>query len=995
MLRKIMCALLVVFLLLGLSALAFAEGEYAIRVDGRAPEGGEILLDMSRTGSVNLSATEPTAWTSSSKTRVSISEQGEMTLLSPGFVTVTGVSQSGARAQVRFRLIRGVTAIDLTGPDLVASGKAITLRAAALPNDATNRTVTWVSSDPAVATVNAYGRVTAARGLTEKRTVTITAAARDGSGVTAEKQITVYPTAASVTIYLNGQPVNGQTIPVDIATDPNVRLTARVEPAAAAQEITWSTSSRLVAPVAGDGLVTGNRRGTVTITATAADGSRVRGTVRLSFSVLSKSISIEGADRVAAGQRTRLKAVVSPENTTNKRVTWQSSDPSVATVNPYGWVSGVRGLAEVRTVTITALAADGSGAVGSKQVTVFPVAASVTILLNGQPVNGQTIPVDIAADPNVRLTARVEPAAAGQEIIWSTSSKGVGPVENGLVTGLRRGSVAITAMAADGSKVRANVRVSFTVLAKGISLEGEDRVASGRRTQLKAVVTPADAANKRVTWVSSDPSVATVNPYGWVYAARGLSEVRTVTITATAADGSGVVGTKQVTVFPVAASVTICHKGQPVNGQTLYVDLAGDPTAQLTARVEPAAASQEIIWSTSSKITAPVTADGLVRALRKGTVTIFAIAADGSGVRGSVRVCGTVLSKSVEVTGPASVNAGKSVQLRANVLPGDTGNKKVTWVSSDPSVATVNGSGLVTGQPVTSKRSVTITAIAQDGGSQGSHTLSVLPRAIAIDVRRDGANIPNVIFISSAAPGTRIKLSASVYPSEAAQGVTWDSAKPGVARVEGDGTLVSGGEGFTMVTAKATDGSGVTRSFYVAVADLSTLPYYLEVDKANQVVRVYERGDGSYTKLIRRMICSSGTSITQCYNGLYRTPGSRGVMVRAENPIFYMPYATKINGPYFFHGVPTMGPYPDKVRADYYNKLGTKASAGCIRLLCADAKWIYENVPARTFVLVMEGVRTESEYGAVYAPPIHGTWDPTDDNPNNPYYDPSYTSLIG
>jgi len=96
--------------------------------------------------------------------------------------------------------------------------------------------------------------------------------------------------------------------------------------------------------------------------------------------------------------------------------------------------------------------------------------------------------------------------------------------------------------------------------------------------------------------------------------------------------------------------------------------------------------------------------------------------------------------------------------------------------------------------------------------------------------------------------------------------------------------------------------------------------------------------------------------------------------------------------------LPTITPAGSKVKHSWYQKLGSRDSGGCIRLLCADAKWIYENVPADTYVLVMAGTRDVNEYGAVYAPPSNQTgafiWDPTDDNPDNPYYDPTYTSEI-
>ena len=515
-------------------------------------------------------------------------------------------------------------------------------------------------------------------------------------------------------------------------------------------------------------------------------------------------------------------------------------------------------------------------------------------------------------------------------------------------------------------------------------------MTSKQSVRFKAAITPADASNRRLDWTSSDPTVATVNNYGTVKALP-VTEVKTVTITAAAKDGSGVVGEFPVTVYPVAQSITLYLDGQPVNNETLCIDIASLSSLRLTAEVFPAAARQDVAWTTSSRRTATVT-DGLVQALNKGNVTITATAQDGTRLRARCKIRITVISKKVTITGPDTVPEGKTISLKAEVEPRNAGDRRVVWSSSDPSVASVSSFGRVHAGQVDVRREVTITATARDGGASASYTVTVIPKADAVAILRNGAPTNGTLFMD-AAFGSTIDLSAAVSPADAAQSVKWSSNSRAVS-VSQDGTITCRAVGTATITATAKDGSNARTSIYVAVGDFSGMPYYIEVDKANQVVRVYERGDGSYTHLVRRMICSSGAWNTSFHNGLYTMNGSRTVWSIAVDRQHYMQYASRINGPYMFHGVPTTAPRGNAVVPSFYKRLGHEASGGCIRLLSADAKWIYENALAGTRVLVMKGVRNPAEYGAVSAPPMVSTWDPTDDDPNNPYYDPSYTSEI-
>lgn len=613
---------------------------------------------------------------------------------------------------------------------------------------------------------------------------------------------------------------------------------------------------------------------------------------------------------------------------------------------------------------------------------------TLVVTVNGQAPAG-VIEVDISRVSTLKLEANMPVKSYRRS---SSSRCDIAP--DGTLTVKKTGGFTITVTAENGQKTA--VKFKAVKKATAVTVTGKSHeLAAGKKLSLKASVQPSGVSNRKVIWTSSDPSAAKVDARGCVTAQK-VSERKSVVITATAQDGSGVVGSYDLTITPVASGVKLYLDGEIVNGKTLYVDVNAVNALRLTAEVEPAGASQSVKWTSSSRGRATVTG-GNVAIKKRGNVTITAVAEDGSRVSARVVLKIAAISKTVNVGGVSTLPAGKTARLTAQVLPRDTTDKKVTWSSSNPAVLSVDSRGRIRAGQVTSATTVTITATARDGGAVGKRTIIVTPRAMAVNVTRNGAAIPNVVFIDSGTM-TPVKLGASVYPADAAQNVTWKSGNTRVVRVDNNGVLTPVKKGKTIVTASANDGTGVKRTFYVAVGDFSQLPYYIEVDKTNQVVRVYERGDGTYTHLIRRMVCSTGRIDSKLPDKLYEMSGARLKWCRAADGHLYMQYATRIYSSYMFHGVPTDGVGGSRVKADYYRKLGERASGGCIRMLCADAKWIFDNVPNGSFVLVMKGARNPAEYGSVTVPAANQTgsliWDPTDDNPANPYYNADYTSEV-
>ena len=169
----------------------------------------------------------------------------------------------------------------------------------------------------------------------------------------------------------------------------------------------------------------------------------------------------------------------------------------------------------------------------------------------------------------------------------------------------------------------------------------------------------------------------------------------------------------------------------------------------------------------------------------------------------------------------------------------------------------------------------------------------------------------------------------------------------------------------------------------------STLPYYIKVNYGAQVVIIYTQDEnGEYTIPYKAMVCSTGVATPT--SGVYSIP-ARWEWLGLQGDV-YGHYSTQIKGNILFHSVPYLAK-GDKSSLEYweYDKLGTYASAGCIRLTVADAKWIFYNCARGTKVefysssnpgpLGKPSARKISSY-----PDYLRNWDPTDPDSSNPWH---------
>ena len=314
---------------------------------------------------------------------------------------------------------------------------------------------------------------------------------------------------------------------------------------------------------------------------------------------------------------------------------------------------------------------------------------------------------------SLELSASITPENIDDpSIVWSSSDEEIAMVDqNGLVKTLAEGEVTIYAKAANG----VTGEMTFAVKEKYVESIELSEVSLNLLLQethtLTAVVTPADATFPEITWSSSDPSVVKVSENGTVFAIGCGNAVVTATST------NGVTASASISVTEIVA-----ERIEIVGGTQFYLNEA----AALTADIYPENTTiKDVVWTSSDPTIADIDENGNLKCLAPGVVTITATQKDvATSTQIEVRVKPVErieIQSSVKKANKLSV--GKSMTLTATVYPDDATYRDVSWLSSDPAIATVDEKGNVT---AIASGSVTITATTQDGFTQ-THEIKVHP----------------------------------------------------------------------------------------------------------------------------------------------------------------------------------------------------------------------------------------------------------------------------
>ena len=704
-------------------------------------------------------------WGTSDSKVASVDEDGKVTAVGNGSATVFVSSSDGgytAYCNVYVGTPLGSLSLDPGEYTLESIGSSFKIAPVFYPEDATDTEVSWTSADPKIASVSSDGTVTAIG----PGTTAITAAAAGGA-ITSKCVVTVLSPALAIKI---------SDSRLSLEEGEEATLTASVFPSDATQStLTWRSDKPEVATVDQDGNVRAVKAGVAVITVSVSETVFETCTVTVVSRVTGISFDVDELE-ILPGESHQLKVTVLPENASVPDVNWSSDNAKVAKVSDTGLVTGL----SAGEATIHAVTKDGG-----KMAT--------CLVKVGTPVSGISLSKSSASmyvgDSPLALTAAITPSnASDKSVVWSSSDASVASVTAGsgldaTVTPVAAGTATITVSTQDG-KFSASCVLTVMQHVTGVSISKSSlTLYTGQTETLSAQVKPDDATDTRLTWSSSDKTVATV-ANGKVTALKaGSTQIRVTSFEGGFQDVCNLTVKQHATGLDLSASTLTIYLGQ---------------TVTMTATVLPSDASDKsVTWTSSNSDIVSVTQNGSVIANAMGEAEITATSNDG-GFSKSCKV--TVIEPLVPATSltltpkTMSLNIGESGSLELQILPNDC-NEILEWESSDPSVATVNAGD------IKALAAGTTTITVRGSNTSASATVTVIDPYAVTGVTLDRTTL-------SLEMGETATLVATVLPEDARdKTVTWSSGNTAVATVDQQGKITTVSPGTAQITVTTKDGS--------------------------------------------------------------------------------------------------------------------------------------------------------------------------------------------
>ena len=803
---------------------------------------------------------ESLVWASSDEEVASVIG-GVVLALQAGTATITAKSaDGGASAECVLTVTCDVKGVSLTDHNItIKVGAESQLGAVVYPGRATEKSVSWTSSDPTVATVDETGIV---KGVASGVAV-IEVKTTDGG----------FTDKCNVVVESNVQSIELNKTSLDMVVKDTEQLTATVLPEGVSNpKVSWTTTNDQVATVDKEsGLVTAIGAGDAIICATTEDGGHhAFCSVSVRPNVNSITMSSE-KESLFIGATLSLSVELDPAETAEYvKIVWKSSDEKVATVDQSGKVTPVgKGTAVITASTTDGTVYDTCAVTVTQPVTSIKADPPSQILWVG----GESGTVTVSVDPEDAddKTFNVSYAKTTfREIVAFRVSGNVISLEP-LKASKDIAILNVTPQSRlDDSYLYTSFGVEVRAHVESVSIEGEESrtVNVGQTLQLTAAVAPSDAYYKTVSWSSDNTDVAVVDSQGKVTAKTPGKAVITVTTT----DGE-------------KTAMCTVNVAQPVKEITLdkpAITLTEGETGTLKATVKPDDADQEIVWTSSDTKIATVE-NGTVTAVAPGSATITVSSKAYPEVKVTCKV--TVNAKIIHVSSVTlipktlelEVGETKDLGPGVTILPANTSegvSRLLTWTSTSNGIASVGDFGMVTANAA---GTATIRCTSKDN-----------PQAYAecvVTVTLPPVPVESITLSETSATmsyGSTLRLEATVSPSDATdKELTWKSSNTSVATVDATGLVTALRKtGTAVITATSVDNpdavaecsisvvsqivnpTGISinpRSFSIYIGQTKTIQGTVSPSNATDKTVIWEPAGGAYV-IVESVTLSNGVS---------------------------------------------------------------------------------------------------------------------------------------
>lgn len=484
------------------------------------------------------------------------------------------------------------------------------------------------------------------------------------------------------------------------------------------------------------------------------------------------------------GVKVTLEAAVAPSKASNKSLSWKSSDTKIATVSRKGVVTP-KG---VGTVTITATAADGSK---KHDTCTVKVKGMVKVELDSK-----TLSVPVTKTKVIKASVKY----ASDKVSWKSSNTKIATVSaDGVVTGIAKGNVKITAVSQVDKTKKATCKVSVVQYVPVTNVTVSKSLIStyvGSKETITARITPSSASIQDLKYSSSDKNVAKVSSSGIITAMGEGSAV----ITIKSKDGTNK-SAKCTVVVKKAISLRISPAALTINKNDTY---------SLQAKVSNGTASK-VKWSSADTKVATVSSTGLVKGIRSGTTTITLQSTEDTSKKATcvVAVIGPSLTLSADTK---TLNSGDTASLIATLA---NSSDSITWSSSATAIVDIVSDDNICTLTAKKAGSAKITAKA------GDLKVSCMVYVNTVSLSLSGTDVtytPTGGYVVSLSMGSYSDVHLD-FSNNSSSSVTWTSLNPNIATLYDSDTLsnsIYGAlSGTTYGTAKIEDGT--TLKFKIVV----------------------------------------------------------------------------------------------------------------------------------------------------------------------------------